>query len=511
MGKFYVTTPIYYINDRPHIGHAYTTVVADFLARYHRLKGSLPEDYPERSDYSNYEKGHTEDVFFLTGTDEYGIKNVEAARELGITPQELADKNTPRFKELKTALNLSWNDFIRTTDKEKHWPGVEKLWRQLEKNGDIYEDDYEGLYCVGCEAYITEKDLVDGLCPNHKTRPELLKEKNLFFRLSKYGDEIAKRIESNELEILPETRKNEILSFIRGGLKDVSFSRPKDKLTWGIPVPGHDDQTMYVWMDALANYITAIGYGRDEEKFNKWWPADTQIIGKDILRFHAAIWPGMLLSAGLPLPKRILVHGFITIEGEKMSKSLGNVVDPFELVEKYGADTLRYYLLREIPSNEDGVFSIARLEERYLSDLANGIGNFASRVSTLAAKLGSLKKVKLDTEVESEIELARSAVEENIGAFKFHEAVAKIWNLVHFGDGYIDKKKPWESKDAGVVFNLVALLDNIAYLTSPVIPEASEKITNAIHWDGDTLSVKKINSLFPRLAEDGESRQARLK
>ncbi len=479
--KFYVTTPIYYVNDRPHIGHAYTSVVADFLARYNVSLGK--------------------DTFFLTGTDEHGQKNVEAAEKAGKTTQELTDENTAKFKELKDTLNLSWSDFIQTTDKKKHWPGAEKLWVQLEESGDIYEDEYRGLYCIGCEAYIVEKELEDGLCPTHKTKPELRKEKNLFFRLSKYADEIASKIESGELEVLPETRKNEILSLIKGGLKDVSFSRPKEKLSWGIPVPGHGDQTMYVWFDALSNYITAIGFGRDEKEFKKWWPG-VHIIGKDILRFHAAYWPGMLLSAGLPLPKSIYVHGFITVEGEKMSKSLGNVIDPKELVEKYGVDATRYYLLREIPSHDDGNFSKARFEERYQADLANGIGNFASRVSKLANDVGEIKKAKLDHQIESEIELAKEGMEKNVKAFKIHEAVAKAWDLIHFGDGYIDEKKPWENKDPAVIFNLVVLLDNIAFLVAPVVPAAAEKITKAISWKSDdTLTVKKIEQLFPRLID----------
>lgn len=478
--KFYVTTPIYYVNDKPHIGHAYTSVVADFLARFHRARG--------------------DETFYLTGTDEHGQKNVEAAEKAGKSLGELSDENSSKFRELKEVLNLSQDDFIRTSDKERHWPGAEELWRRIENNGDIYEDEYEGLYCVGCEAFVTEKELVSGLCPTHKKKPELLKEKNLFFRLSKYSDEIAKRIESGELEILPETRKNEILSFIKSGLKDVSFSRPKEKLSWGIPVPDHEDQTMYVWCDALSNYITAVGFGRDEKLFKKWWPAEAHIIGKDILRFHAAIWPGMLLSANLPLPKSIYVHGFITIEGEKMSKSLGNVIDPKELVDKYGVDPVRYYLLKEIPSNEDGDFSYERFEERYRTDLANGLGNFASRVSTLAKDVKEFKKLEVSEEVEVEIEAVRKNIESAVSQFKIHEAINSAWGLIHFGDGYVDEKKPWETKDEQVIFDLVVLLDNIASLVAPIVPEAAEKITNAINWSpkGD-LKVEKIGSLFPRL------------
>ena len=477
--KFYVTTPIYYVNDKPHIGHAYTSIAADFLARLYRASGK--------------------ETYFLTGTDEHGQKNVEAAENAGKTLEELSNKNSESFRALKETLNLSWNDFIRTSDKKKHWPGAEELWKKIEANGDIYENEYEGLYCVGCEAFVTEKELVDGLCPIHKKKPAFLKEKNLFFRLSKYGNEIASKIESGELRILPEVRKNEILSLIKSGLRDVSFSRPKEKLSWGIPVPGHDDQTMYVWCDALSNYITAVGFGRDEGEFKKWWPAEVHIIGKDILRFHAAIWPAMLLSAGLPLPKSIYVHGFITVEGEKMSKSLGNVIDPTDLVKRYGADATRYYLLREIPSQEDGDFSIERFEERYRSDLANGLGNFASRVSTLAEEAGEFNGLSVDKEIESEIEDVRKNVKSATDDFRLHEAIAAAWGLIHFGDGYVDLKKPWENKDRQAIFNLVVLLDNIASLVYPVVPAAAEKITGAISWDGAKLRVKKIESLFPRL------------
>jgi methionyl-tRNA synthetase len=294
------------------------------------------------------------------------------------------------------------------------------------------------------------------------------------------------------------TRKNEILSFIKSGLKDVSFSRPKEKLSWGIPVPGHEDQVMYVWCDALSNYISAVGFGRDEKEFKKWWPADVHLIGKDILRFHAAIWPGMLLSAGVELPKRIYVHGFITIEGEKMSKSLGNVIDPGELVEKYGTDAVRYYLLREIPSHEDGDFSIERFEERYTSDLANGIGNLASRISTLGEGLGKIKR-NVDKELSSEFHNAKANYEKAIKEFRIHEAVGAVWQLIHFCDGYIDRKKPWETKDEGVVAGLLETLNLIAVLSYPIIPEASEKIMDSIEPGGGKVKVKKIEALFPRL------------
>ncbi|KKT22056.1 MAG: Methionine-tRNA ligase [Parcubacteria group bacterium GW2011_GWB1_43_8b] len=477
--KLYITTPIFYVNDKPHIGHAYTSIAADAMARWGRLRGW--------------------ETFFLTGTDEHGTKVARSAEAAGKPVDEFVDGIAETFKSLKDTLDLSWDKFIRTSDKKEHWPGAQALWRKLEESGDIYEGEYKGLYCVGCEAFIKEKDLVNGLCPDHKKEPELIEEKNLFFRLSKYAPEIKKAIESGELDIQPESRRNEILALIDGGLEDVSFSRPKEKLSWGIPVPGHEDQTMYVWCDALTNYISAVGYGRNEKEFKKWWPADIHVLGKDILRFHAAIWPGMLLSAGLPLPKHIFVHGFITSEGNKMSKSIGNVIDPVELVEKYGSDVLRYYLLREIPSNEDGDFSIKRFEERYNSDLANGLGNFASRVSTLGENR-DFTGFEVDGEIVEEVNKTVKEAAESANKFRLHETVARVWALIQYGDGYVNEHKPWENKDEQIIFNLVFLLHSIANLVKPIVPKASAKIESAIELeDGKIVSVKKVENLFPRL------------
>ncbi|MEK7178237.1 MAG: methionine--tRNA ligase, partial [Patescibacteria group bacterium] len=358
MGKFYVTTSIPYVNAEPHIGFALEIIQADVLARYRRHKG--------------------DDVFFLTGTDEHGVKIVRAAKAAGKTSQDFVNGVTKKFKDLKKILNLSGDDFIRTSDRKRHWPGAQKLWFKLYDAGKLYKKSYRGLYCVGHEAFITEKDLVNGKCRDHQEEPEIIEEENWFFKLSDYTNKIKEKIKSDELLVMPKSRKNEILSLINEGLEDISFSRPRKDLSWGIPVPNDSKHTMYVWCDALSNYITAIGYADDEKKFKKWWPANVQVIGKDILRFHAAIWPGMLLAAKLPLPKTIFVHGFITVGGEKMSKTIGNVIDPFEVVKKYGADALRYYLLREIPSGEDGDFTYEKFEERYNADLAKGLGNLVA-------------------------------------------------------------------------------------------------------------------------------------
>ena len=479
--RFFITTSIAYVNAPPHIGFALESLQADVLARLRRQKG--------------------EEVFFLTGTDEHGAKIARAAEAAGRTPKELVDENSEKFKKLKSALNLSWDNFIRTSDKKNHWPVAEELWERIGGAGDLYKKTYSGLYCVGHEAFVTKKDLVDGKCADHKKEPELIEEENWFFRLSEYSKEIEKRIKKDELKIIPETRKNEILSLFKEGLEDISFSRPSKDLSWGAPVPGDKAQTMYVWADALSNYISGYGGIKNWEAH----PADVHLIGKDILRFHAAIWPAMLLSAKLPLPKSIFVHGHILSGGQKMSKSIGNVVDPFELVKKYGADSARYYLLREIPSSEDGDFSYEKFEDRYNGDLANGLGNFAARVLTLAENNDNLliNENNLDAEVDKKIKETKLLVSQKIEEFKLNEALELIWKLIHFGDQYVNEKKPWEKKisdeERSSIFNLVVILDNVAALLLPFLPGTSEKITISIKSEKGILTVKKIQNLFPRL------------
>ena len=480
MAKFYITTAIDYVNAKPHIGHAIEKIQADVLARFHRQKG--------------------DEVWFLTGTDEHGAKIARAAQAAGKDPKDFVDDGAGHFKDLKKALNLSWDDFIRTSSQKRHWPGAQKLWLKLFEAGDLYKKSYKGLYCVGHEAFITEKDLVDGKCRDHQTAPELIEEENWFFRLSKYSDKIKSVIESGELKIIPESRENEILSLIRQGLEDVSFSRPRKDLSWGIPVPNDPEHTMYVWCDALTNYITAIGYGQEQNieiskyrNFEYWWPADLHIIGKDILRFHTAIWPGMLLSAGLPLPKAIFVHGFITVEGQKMSKTIGNVIDPAELVKKYGTDPVRYYLLREIPAYEDGDFSIAKFEERYSADLVHGLGNLVARVLALAKKSDIVEKEAF----KKEIKQAKQNSEKLIVEFRFNDALAAIWQLIFIGDKYVDKKKPWTLEPESVEFqeiigSLLHLISEIGKLIEPFLPETSEKIEIQ-------LSGKNPQILFPKI------------
>ncbi len=472
MNKFYITTSIAYTNAPPHIGFALECIQADVLARYNR---SLNKD-----------------VFFLTGTDEHGLKIRRAAEEAGKSSQEFTDQVSKRFEELTKLLNLSNNDFIRTTDEKRHWPAVKKLWLKLEKNEDIYKKKYKGYYCFGCEAFITEKDLVDGKCPNHNKEPELVEEENYFFRLSKYLKEIEQKIKKDELRIIPEARKNEVLGYIKTGIEDISFSRAKDKY-WGFSVPGDDSQLIYVWADALPNYISAIGYTEESKQFKKYWPADIHCIGKDILKFHALIWPAMLLSLGLDLPKNIFVHGFITADGKKMSKSLGNVIDPFELVKKYGVDAVRYYLLREIPSAEDGDFTYEKFEQRYNSDLASGIGNLLARVRTMAEK-----GFKNNDSLKKEIDRAKKEYIKALESFKFNEALKAVWDLISFCDKYIEKEKPWEKDSPEVLGALLVCLDNIAELLEPLLPETAKRIKKEIVRNNKFIN-KKGNLLFPKI------------
>jgi len=474
MKKFYITTSIAYTNALPHIGFALEVVQADVMARYRRMLN--------------------EDVLFLTGTDEHGQKVAKAAEKVNKTPEDFCDGISAKFKKLIKILNLSNNDFIRTTDRKRHWPTVEKVWLEIEKKSDIYKKKYQGLYCSGCEAFLAKRDLIDGKCLIHRREPESIEEENYFFRLSKYAGKIEKLIEENKIEIIPPSRKKEMLSFIGQGLEDVSFSRPRKNLKWGIPVPGDDSQTIYVWSDALVNYLSALDYSGDAAKFKKYWPADVQCVGKDIQKFHCLIWPAMLLSLGLQLPRTIFVHGFITVGGQKMSKSLGNIIDPFNLVEKYGTDAVRYFLLREIPPTEDGDFTYEKFEQRYNSDLAKGLGNFVSRVIALAGKL-KLKELKIkDKDLKSVIDKTRKNYEKSLDSFKFNEALSSLWQLISFCDKYIEKEKPWQAseKQEEIVANLLLAVNEVAGLLKPFLPETSEKIF-------ERLARGKNKPLFPRI------------
>jgi len=459
--KFYLTTAIYYVNALPHLGHALEKVQADTLARYHRFLG--------------------EDVFFLTGTDENSLKNVQAARKEGIPVQKLVDRNSEKFHQLKGILNLSFDDFIRTTEK-RHVKGVQKLWQACQK--DIYKKTYRGLYCVGCEEFYKESELYNGLCPEHQTKPVLVEEENYFFRLSKYQSQLKDLIEKDKLRIIPQVRKNEVLSFINSGLEDICISRSAERAgNWGIDVSGDDSQKIWVWFDALSNYLNALGYAENSKKFKKYWPADLHIIGKGILRFHAVYWPALLLSASLLLPKEIFIHGYITSNGQKMSKSLGNVVDPFELVKKYGTDAVRYFLLREIPSTEDGDFTEAKFIERYNGDLAGGLGNLVARVITLAQKF----KVKNFKESSADFSPPQNSLEE----FDFGSYLRAVWGFIGVCDKYIEDNRLWEGNKNQGIESLLYAIAKIAELLKPFLPETSEKIIKQ-------LKTKKSEPLFPR-------------
>lgn len=488
--KFYITTSIPYANAGPHVGHILDPLIADVLARFHRLRG--------------------QEVRFLVGTDEHGAKIVRKADEEGKTPKSLVDENSAKFLALREILNLSSDDFIRTSDQDRHWPGAQKMWKALVDSGDIYKKNYRGLYCVGHEAFVTEKDLTNGKCQDHQKEPEVVEEENWFFRLSKYSKEIESRVKSQEIRIIPETRQNEILSFIKQGLEDVSFSRPSRDLSWGVPVPDDPSQTMYVWCDALVNYISAIGYGHNDEKselqFKKWWPADLQVIGKDNLRFHAAIWPGMLLSAGLDLPRLIFVHGFVNVDGQKISKTIGNVVAPEEVVSKYGTDAVRYYFLREFPSYDDGDFSYKKFEERYNGDLANGLGNLVARTAALGEKISPIGFNQLDIElpIAEKIKETLKSYEDYIADFKLNETLASIWQLISFADKYINEKKPWALSGGefkAVILNSTYLVFKIASLLEPFLPETAEKIRRQFLVDDSSIRILRGENLFPRLEE----------
>ena len=497
--KFYITTSIVYTNGYPHIGYAFELILTDVLARYHRLQGN--------------------DVRFLTGTDEHGSSVAKAAAKKGIEPKVFVDEVVQKVQELGKVLNISNDDFIRTTDQKRHWPAVEKMWRTLVANDDLYKKNYEGLYCVGHEAFIKRSELVDGLCPLHKTEPEVIKEENWFFKLTKYKTQIKEKIESGELEILPHTKKKELLNLLEDA-EDVSFSRPSSSLTWGIPVPDDSTQTIYVWADALTNYISSLGYGGNEESMD-YWPADVHLVGKDILRFHAMVWPAMLLSAGLKLPKAIYVHGFINVDGEKMSKTTGNIVDPFEFVEKYGADVVRYFLLREIPSGEDGDFSEEKLIARFNGDLANGLGNLVQRVVTLIENnlIGGelvFKKEFLNDLQSDYFDILTGKVKDKaqdyyINNFELHRALENIWAIITIANKFADEKKPWTQINDPNFLNtmavLLAIIHNISWLLQPFLPETSKKIADIF---GDNLKnkdipenykfvIKKSIPLFPRI------------
>ena len=465
--KFFITTPIYYVNDVPHIGHACTTVAADILARYHKLLG--------------------EEVFFLTGTDEHGAKVAEEAKKVNLTPQEFCDKVSKTFSDIWPKLNIQYDYFIRTTN-PKHQAIVQELIQKIYDNGDIYKAEYEGLYCIGCEKFIAEDELVNKRCPHHPNGDiEKQKEENYFFKLSKYAPILIKAIEDknnkNHYQICPDSKKQEILSKLKAGVPDLSISRAN--VSWGIPIPWDTTQTIYVWVDALINYYSALKISGKED----YWPADLHLLGKEILWFHAVIWEAMLISAGITLPKEVFTHSFYMIDGQKMSKSLGNVISPQQLIEKFGVDGTRYLTASSFPRDNDSDVSLQKFTDKYNADLANGLGNLVSRI----AKLCETNNFNGQTEEPQAFKR-----DLNLDQVKFNESLTNIWTIIANTDKYLDQKQPWTLKGEilnGILTKLVTDIKEIAVLVSPYLPETSEKILKQF----SEKTKKSQPPLFPRL------------
>jgi methionyl-tRNA synthetase len=510
--SFYITTPIFYVNDVPHIGHAYTEVAADVLARWHRQAG--------------------DDAWLLTGTDEHGQKILRTATANGVTPKEWADRLVETaWKPLLQTVDIRNDDFIRTTD-ERHEVNAQKFLQHLYDAGHIYTGEYEGFYCVGCEEYKQPGDLIDGtgeyagqqVCAIHSIPVELLQEKNYFFRMSTFADQLLALYEEHPGFVQPAAARNEVISFVKQGLSDLSISR--SSFDWGIKVPWDDSHVVYVWFDALLNYITAAGYGQDDEKFSRLWPA-THIVGKDILRFHAVIWPAMLLAAGIEVPRRVFGHGWLLVGGEKMSKSKLTGIAPSQITDTFGPDAFRYYFMRAISFGQDGSFSWEDLSARYQSELANGFGNLASRVIAMVVRYcdGEIPTPTVFTEADELIRAtekrATDAAGEAISRLAIHEAIAAIWELVDELNGYITDQEPWAlAKDPAdrtrleaVLFTAVRGLGTLAVLLSPVVPQATAKLWQALggtgaltdqridrawQWTGGT-HVSPLEALFPRI------------
>ncbi len=510
MEKYYLTTAIIYVNALPHIGHALEMIGTDALARYKRMTGH--------------------DVYFLTGTDENSLNAERKARELGVSPQQYVDQIAETIKGVWAKLNISYDGFVRTTE-PRHIATCKDIFSRVQRNGDIYKNTYEGWYCVSCEAFRNEDELVDGCCPLHPNRKaEWLHEQNYFFRLSRYQQALLDHIERHPEFIEPEIRRNEIVNFIRSGLQDFSVSRAS--MRWGIPVPDDPSQVLYVWFDALINYLTGVGYADQREQFEHYWPANLHIVGKDITRFHAIYWPAMLMAAGLPLPKQAFGHGFVYLKGERMSKSGGNVIDPAAVADEFGADPLRYYLLREVPFDRDGDFTWPAFIQRYNSDLGNDLGNLLNRTISMVNRYygGSVPTPGSNEPVDDELKnlagATVTAVEEQFSRLAFDEALQSTWQFISRANKYVEETAPWtlnktdRERLATVLYNLTEANRLISQLIYPVMPEAAARMAEQLNlpltlggdwqktsaWGGvqpGLRLVEKPTPLFPRINEDG--------
>jgi len=479
MAKFYLTTAIDYVNNIPHLGTAYEKIAADAIARYKRLAGY--------------------DTHFLMGNDEHSTNVEKAAREQGLDPKEYCDRMETVFREVWKRLDISYDDFIRTTQ-PRHVRGVQALFEKFAAAGDLYKGKYEGYYCIGCERFYPEKDLIDGKCPTHKTTPQWLSEENYFFRLSKYAAPLLEHIRKHPEFIIPEIRRNEIVNVIEGGLEDISVSRASS--TWGIPFPNDPGQTIYVWFDALINYVTGVGYPESNGMFSKYWPADLHVIGKDITRFHCIIWPAMLMSAGVPLPRTVLGHGWVQFQGEKLSKSLGNIVNPLEIADRYGADSLRYYVLKEVPLWRDGDFTWDLFIQRYNADLANDWGNLFTRTISMIHRYrgGSISKATAADGLDAVIVDAIREYRDSFERYELEGGIEAVWTIIRRANRLVEERAPWNlAKDparAGELDTLLGALtvalQHTAFLLYPVMPSKS-----ALIWETLRLTPSLDGVRFP--------------